>query len=178
MSYFENALECDLVGDIKGAIKYYKLSIDNLESIPEAYLNLIVILIQINYDYGFSSYLIANDIMEEADINETNDYLNHLLDESLETFGNNVELVFWKYYVENYFESFDRQTLLSIIKSEDDSLVPYFLLYINDLMNHISISYHEKIKSLKTELAFKPTFKNKYIRSLIDSAEAKVSFQF
>ena len=170
--YFEIGLEQDLKGSLKGAIENYKLSVENEELIIDAHLNLIVILLEITFDFGVSSDLINNGIYSQEEINEFHDYLNNLIVKSKVLFKSN-EIDLWQYCVKSYFDEFRRDDLLEIIEKDSKNLVPYFQLYIFDLgMDKEIISYSDKVEKLKEQLNSELTFKNKYIISLIEGAES------
>jgi hypothetical protein len=172
MKFFLKAQSFDIQGNVNKAIEYYKLSIEKNEREEEAYSNLIVMLIEINFDYGKSSYLIANNIISEKDIPKLYNLLGSLLLESIEKFQNTNEFIFWKYYCDNFYNNFERKEIIKIIDQNEDILIPYFYLYINDLSEGIkSSNYKNKIIKLKESINEIGTNKNKYIKSLIDSAE-------
>lgn len=170
-TYYKQGLEEDLKGKYKEAIDFYCKSIENEELELDAYLNLIGILIEVSLDFGVSSDLINKGIYTQDELNTWYEYLGLILKKAEISFDSN-EIVFWKYYKENYFTGIDREKIMEIIKKDDLNLVPYFQLYIDDLVNGNEVLlYIHKIEELKILLLERQTIKNRYIRSLIESSE-------
>ena len=169
--YFDIALRKDLNGDVKSAINVYRKSVENEEMNLESHLNLIVILIEITFDHGVGSDLINKKVYDQGELNTLYQYLETLINKTELVFDSN-EVFFWKYYKEKFYEEFNRDKLIEIINIDKDSLIPYFQLYILDLENNSSPElYQHKIVELKQKLERQDTFKNRYIKSLIQSAE-------
>jgi len=172
MYLFNTALDFDIQGNIKQAIKYYTCSIEEGEEIEEAYLNLIVLLIEITFDYGKSLDLIQSNTIKEKNIQDLYILLENVLKTAIKKFPTTNEFLFWKYYCDNFYNDFDRKGITKIIERKEDSLVPYFYLYINDLSNNIPVRHYlDKIIELKKIINESNTHKHKYLKSLIDSAE-------
>jgi hypothetical protein len=169
--FFTQGLNEDLKGNYKNAINLYIKSIEDEELCLEAYLNLIGILIEVSLDYGSSSELVRNQTYTQDELNDLSKYLMSLLVKAETHFSSN-EIVFWKYYKANFFDGLKNDRVKEIIEKDDSNLVPYFQLYIDDLANdNETILYYHKIEELKQFLREKQTIKNKYILSLIESAE-------
>jgi len=169
--YFKLGLHQDLAGNYDSAIDYYIKSVENEEMILDSHLNLIVILIEVVFDYGVSSDLINKGIFSQQDIDKFSDYLNSLLKKT-EILFESSEIMFWKYFIESYYYEVEREKLMDIIDLDPNNLVPYHQLYITDLGLHMDTEcYKTKIDKLKKKLLDQPTIKNKYIFSLINGVE-------
>ena len=171
--FFEKAIEFDMKRDVKQSIEWYQHSIVNNENREEAYSNLIVLLIEINFDYGVNSSLVANNIIKQEEMLDLYKLLNRLLNDAIEKYKNiSNEFEFWKYYCETYYIGYDRNNLLFIIEKNENNLIPYFYLYINDLASSIPTNHYKaKIAELKKILFNIHSSKNRYIKSLLDSSE-------
>jgi len=170
-NFFTQGLDEDIKGNYKNAINLYIRSIEGEELCLEAYLNLIGILVEISLDYGIASELIRNQTYTQEDLNDLSKYLKPLFEKAENHFSSN-EIVFWKYYKESFFDGLENDRVKEIIEKDDSNLVPYFQLYIEDLVNgNETILYYHKIVELKQFLLDKQTIKNKYILSLIEAAE-------
>jgi len=171
INHYDLALEEDLKGNYRGAIDLYSKSIENEELNLDAHLNLIVILIEVVLDYGVTSDLINRGVYQQSEINDLLEYLNSLIQKTEILFDSN-EIRFWRYYKEMFYNGIDSQKVRSIIDQDKECLVPYFQLYISDLESQEDFSaYENEIQRLKELLSEKATIKNKYILSLINSAE-------
>jgi hypothetical protein len=171
--FFEKGLHEDIKGNYKKAIDLYIQSIENEELNLEAYLNLIGILIETSLDFGVSSDLTQRHIYSQVELDNLYKYLGNLLKKA-EIHFHSSEIIFWKYYKENYYKGLSSDQIKDIIKIDDTNLVPYFQLYIDDLSNdNDTLHYHHKIEDLKQHLKEKLTIKNKYVLSLIESAESQ-----
>ncbi len=169
--YFKKAVVSDLAGNRKSAIELYVDSIEHEELVIDAYLNLIGILTEISVDDGIAVDLVRTREFSEKQIIHLISYLPPLMRRAAGHFGSN-EIEFWKYYNENFYSEFERERILTIIEKDPSSLIPYFLLYFQDLSNDADIfSYSSKITELKEALVDQKTIKNKYVLSLIESAE-------
>jgi hypothetical protein len=170
-TFFEQGLHEDIKGDYKKAIDLYVRSIENEELNLEAYLNLIGILIETSLDFGVSSDLIQRRIYSQEELDDLYKYLGNLLKKAEIHFPSS-EIAFWKYYKENYYKGLNSGQVKEIIKIDDTNLVPYFQLYIDDLSNdNDTLHYYHRVEDLKHQLKERLTIKNKYILSLIESAE-------
>lgn len=170
-TYYKQGLEEDIKGNYKEAIDLYFKSVEAEELELDAYLNLIGILIEASLDFGVSSDLINKGVYTQDELNALYESLGLILKKAEISFDSN-EVVFWKYYKENYFTGIDIDKIKEIIKKDDLNLVPYFQLYIDDLVNGNEVLlYTHKIKELKIYLLERQTIKNRYILSLIESAE-------
>jgi hypothetical protein len=162
IDFYKQALSEDIKGNYKGAINSYMRSIEGGESCLEAYLNLIVILIEVSLDYGISSDLLRSKTYTQDELDGLSKYLRPLLEKA----------AFWKYYKENFFDGLLNDRVKEIIEMDNSNLVPYFQLYVDDLVNDNDVLlYYHKIEDLKHSLRDHQTIKNKYILSLIESAE-------
>ncbi|MBB6239874.1 hypothetical protein HDC90_004536 [Pedobacter sp. AK013] len=90
------------------------------------------------------------------------------LDKGLENYPGNLELIFWKQYLSYrlYMTDFSENDCKSLIKQygNENSLVPYFFLYLFDEKSH-----SEKINELRKICKGLPTAKNIYISSFIEN---------
>ncbi|MEM0940479.1 MAG: hypothetical protein AAGI25_11935 [Bacteroidota bacterium] len=169
--YFQLGLNEDLKGNYKAAVDFYIQSVENEEMCLDAHLNLMVILIEVVFDYGVTSNLINKGIYEKSEIDGLFEYLNSLTQKTEILFDSN-EVSFWKYYKEAFYQGLDRKAIVDIINQDKNSLIPYFPLYITDLESQMGVSsYVDQINKLKKALFKSQTIKNKYVLSLIESAE-------
>lgn len=169
--YFEQGLSEDIKGNYRNAVNSYMLSVENEEMNLDAYLNLIGILTEISLDYGVYSDLIEKGIYTQDEMNDLYEYFGILLNKAAIHFDSN-EIPLWKYFKESYFGSLQRDRIQEIIRMEQSNLIPYFLLYLHDLaVDNDVIHYYHKVQELKQLLREKKTIKNRYILSLIESAE-------
>lgn len=179
MSFIDEAIKSDLKGDIREAIELYKKAIKNNEGGEIAYLNLIGILVQINFDYGFFLDLSNKKIIEENEIVAFDRLMDDLINEGIKKFGTTNEFTFWKYYVDNYYKEFSRAELVRIIGLNENEQVPYFHLFFNDVINSVPYKHYEsRILTLEKKLRAEPTIKNKYILSLIESVKENNQIDF
>jgi hypothetical protein len=177
-TFFEQGLREDIIGDYKKAIDLYIQSIENEELKLDAYLNLIGILIEVSLDFGVSADLIQRRIYSQEELDILCKYLDNLLKKAEIHFNTN-EIAFWRYYKENYFKGLCNNQIKEIIKIDDTNLVPYFQLYICDLSSdNDTLHYNQKIEDLTQFLKERLTIKNKYILSLIESAERQKGLEY
>jgi hypothetical protein len=111
-------------------------------------------------------FVIPNNIPDEWSIIGGERY-ELILDKGIQCYPNSVELRFWKRYFSFrlYGEDITEEECIALLDKydSDDSLVPYFFLYLYD-----KAKYKEQRDLLIATCKAQPTAKNLYIQSFND----------
>lgn len=163
----ERALIKEINKNYVEATKSYEDEIaDNITSIlPDSYINLAFLYWSFAFDYfGFD---IPNNIPENYSIIGYDRY-QIVLDLGLSKYPNNLELIFWKKYFQHIIngDDFSFKNCKELLEKygDNESIVPYFFLYLFD-----KEKYKEKKNDLLIACYKTPTAKNNYIKSIIEN---------
>lgn len=157
----EEALINELKENYIKAVEIYEKAIEQKTIVDiDSFINLSFIYWSF-VDYGFSSYYcISNSLRDFGAIR-----YSQILKKGIKLYPNSLELHFWsKYYQHRHLGvEFTETNCLKLIENYDnDSLVPYFFLYLFD-----NKKYKEQRDKLLLECKNLPTAKNRYIISII-----------
>ncbi len=134
------------------------------EFVLDDYINLSFMYWRVASDYGFvTHYGISNTLRDIG-----NKKYADLIEEAIGKYPASLELHFWKRYFPHraYFEDFSQKDCEELIRkySNDESLIPYFFLYLFD---------KKKFKEQRDELLQickeTSTEKYRYIKSIIEN---------
>ena len=158
------ALEKELNKDYIEAVKLYESKLEDCSCVPEEdYINLAFLYWQFAADYGFSSYY---NIPKELRNKGGEKYLE-ILNSALTKYPNSLELKFWEKYFphRHYYDEFPQKDCEQMIAENkgDESLVPYFYLYLFD-----EVKYKSERDKLLELCNATPTAKFNYIKSIIE----------
>lgn len=155
--------------DIKKHLELYSRNIKSSTQSLEDYVNLILILWNACFDYGFESYCITEDIFTEDEISSFPKEIDRLFDKAFSEFPNNQELHFWKIYLDdlsNYSECSHKSDMQVFLKTKDFHL-PYFYLYVQ-----CDITNKKQLEKLKLDLTNeKISYKKHYMLSYLDDIQ-------
>ncbi len=146
------------------AIECYKEEL-NVSSSPD--INLFINLAFLYWSFATEQieFNDPNNIPDELSIIGEKNFLI-IIDNGLENYPDNLELIFWRRYFSYrlYMFDFSENDCKAIIRAHEDqkSLVPYFFLYLFD-----KVKYLEEITELRKICNDLPTAKNIYISSFI-----------
>jgi hypothetical protein len=147
------------------AVKYYEDDIVNNESsiLPDSYINLA--FLYWSFAFELFEFNIPNEVAFDYGIIGGSRY-QKILDLGLNMYPNNLELNFWKRYFQHiiYSEEFSEQDCKNLFEKygDNESIVPYFFLYLFD-----KEKYMEKRNQLIDKCNEYPTAKYIYIKSII-----------
>ena len=160
----EKAINNEIDKKFLEAVKGYEDIIENSsDATPDSFINLA--FLYWCFAFELFEFVIPNDISEYWSNVGGKRFLK-ILELGLEKFPNNIELHFWeKYFLHiSYGKEFSEIACLSLIEKYDreESLVPYFYLYLFD-----KSKYKEQRDELIKETIMTPSAKNLYIKSLL-----------
>lgn len=157
------AINKDINKEYLEAVKCYENEILNsyfLASL-ESYINLAFLY----WSFAFL-FRVPEDTPEDYSIIGGNRY-SKILELGLNNYPNSVELHFWKRYFSHiiYSEEFSVEDCKELIDKyrNNESLVPYFFLYLFDKKK-----YEVEKNKLLDECRKQPTAKNIYIKSILE----------
>ncbi|PKL84569.1 MAG: hypothetical protein CVV22_12400 [Ignavibacteriae bacterium HGW-Ignavibacteriae-1] len=159
------ALKKDIEEDYIEAVKLYEDKILNSsDAIEDDYINLAFLYWVFAADYGFYSYY---NIPEELRAKGEKEYPK-IIKAALNKFPNSLEIKFWERYFphRHLYNEFTQEEIETMIAGHkgDDSLIPYFYLYLFD-----SQKYKEERDKLLKVCEETPNAKFKYIKSIIEN---------
>jgi hypothetical protein len=159
------ALEKEKNEDFVEAVKLYEDRILNCsDSTEDDYINLAFLYWQFAADYGFYCYY---NIPEDLGVKGGEEY-PRIIKEAIDKFPNSLELKFWERYFphRHYYDEFTQEEIEKMIAEHkgDDSLIPYFYLYLFDKEKY------KKERDILLEICEKtPNAKYKYIKAIIEN---------
>ena len=147
------------------AVKLYEDKIlYGSDATEDDYINLAFLYWQFAADYGFYCYY---NIPEELGVKGDKEY-PRIIKEAIDKFPNSLELKFWERYFphRHYFDEFTQEEIEKMIAEHegDDSLIPYFYLYLFDKQKYKK--ERDKLLEICKET---PNAKFKYIRAIIEN---------
>ena len=161
MDILLQANEADVSGNFREAVRLYEDAIKADPSCCEAVVNLSFICWQCT-EPGFS----AHHHLSAEFIDQVSKRKAELLQESQSACGDDPELRFWGLYFD-YMDlgaPIDKECC-DIVRRFPRCLVPYFFLFA---ASH-GHEYREETRELLESCVQNPTFKNRFIRSVIES---------
>jgi hypothetical protein len=162
MKKYVIAIEKDIDKQYNDAAVYYQESINENELNVDVYLNLAFLYWNFQ-DYGFFTYYNISEELAEIGYKK----YPEILKKGLEVFPNNLELHFWDKYFSHilYGEDFTKENCLTLINeyNENESLVPYFFLFLFD-----KVKYKKERDELLEIANDTPTAKNLYVKSILE----------
>jgi hypothetical protein len=164
MTKIELAVTKDIQRSFFEAIELYEEIISAQFAPIDAYINLAFIYWRFGADFGFQA---ANNISNEwRDIGAKK--YSKVISDALKLYPQSRELHFWEKYFphRDYFSDFSSEECLAIIEKYniDESLVPYFFLYLDNPKK-----YSVQRNRLLLQCEKTPTQKNVYIMALLTS---------
>jgi len=159
------ALEKEMNEDFVEAVKLYEEKISNCSDVTEDdYINLAFLYWEFAADYGFFCYY---NIPEVLGIKGDKEY-PRIIKDAIEKFPKSLELKFWKRYFphRHYYDEFTQEEIERMIIEHDgdDSLIPYFYLYLFDKQK-----YKEQRDKLIEICNATPSAKFRYIKAIIEN---------
>jgi len=161
MKNFDCALKKEINEEFIEAVKWYEQELkNNANSSIETYINLAFLYWEFATQYGFITYYkIPDDWRKTGE-----ERYPIIIDKGLKKYPKSVELHFWKRYFRHrlFFEDFTPEECEELIREygDEESLVPYFFLYLFD-----EDKYRKKRDKLRKKCKELPTAKNLYILS-------------
>ena len=159
------ALEKEINEEFVEAVKLYEDKIlYGSDATEDDYINLAFLYWEFAADYGFCFYYsISEDLRNKGD-----EGYPRIIKEAIEKFPNSLELKFWEKYFphRHYFDEFTEEEIEKMIAEHegDDSLIPYFYLYLFDKQK-----YKEERDKLLEICDKIPNAKNRYIKAIIEN---------
>lgn len=150
---------------IRNFLRSYRNRIEEENHSVDDYINLILLLWNASFDYGFESYCINSGIFIAEETSNFPQEVEALFGKAFNEFPDDIELKFWKLYLDdlsNYSECLHRENMLEFLKIKDFYL-PYFYLYVQ--CDHLN---DREIKNLKLILEQeKESYKKNYMLSYL-----------
>lgn len=159
------ALEKEMNEDFVEAVKLYEEIISNCSDVTEDdYINLAFLYWEFAADYGFCFYYnISCDLR-----NKGGKEYPRIIKDAIVEFPNSLELKFWERYFphRHYYDEFTQEEIEKMIVEHkgDDSLIPYFYLYLFDKKK-----YKEQRDKLLEICNATPSAKYRYIKAIIEN---------
>ncbi|NGX85380.1 hypothetical protein [Aequorivita sp. KMM 9714] len=151
--------------NIKESVNLYRNHINHKEHSVDDYINLILLLWNVSFDYGFESYCIAQNVFTQEEILKFPEDTKKLFNDAFQEYPNNNELLFWKIYTDDlsaYSEGVHKEDICDLLNG-DNFLLPYFYFYVQcENLNTKRLS--ELKRSLINE---KDSYKKYYILSYL-----------
>jgi hypothetical protein len=126
MKLFQEAVREDVNRNYVRASELYEMSLERAD-IADAYINLAVLYFQFT-DFGINA---ASGLRTEFIQKAFNSY-DKVIERGIAKFPDNGEMRFWKKYFRfsSLGDELEEEEVLSILRSSNSSLVPYFFLYL------------------------------------------------
>jgi hypothetical protein len=153
--------------NIKEVVIFYEERITLKSMSYDDYINAILLYWSISFDYGLESYCISQNIISNEKLLELPDIVKKLFDESLAKFPNDIELKFWRLYIDeqnSYSEGKNKKEIVDLLKS-NNFILPHFYMYVQ-----FNIIEKKQLVALKKALfKEKDNYKKYYILSYLDN---------
>ncbi|MBI4640130.1 MAG: hypothetical protein HY731_05520 [Candidatus Tectomicrobia bacterium] len=162
MSFVDEAIQKDVEGKVVEAANLYEEILKAGDAPLEVYLNLAVLYWEMT-DYGVNAGLgLSLEFIQRA-----GKRYREVLRKAQEQFSMNPEILFWLLYCDfiTLGEAPFVKQCEQLVKEPHCSLVPYFYLY----MAYNGRKYHQEAMKLLDHCQRRPTTKNCYISSVIQS---------
>ena len=144
------------------AVEHYETDLKNFPSL-ESYINLA--FLYWSFAFELFEFNLPNNISDNWSIVGGNKY-SKTLELGLNNYPNSLELNFWQRYFSHisFGDDFSEDDCKNLIEKYqlDESIIPYFFLYLFD-----KEKYKEKRNELLAGCDKSPTAKNLYIKSIV-----------
>jgi hypothetical protein len=162
MNQFEVAIEMEVKKDYTTAVQVYEEIILDKNPPKDSFINLAFLYWEFAAEFAFADLYNISKTLRAVGGRR----FSLILEKGLLNYPLSTEIHFWAKYFPHrlYFEKFSQNECLEILEEygENESLVPYFYLYLFDKMK-----YEDKRKSLLLEWEMFPTAKYDYIKSIL-----------
>ena len=153
--------------ELKKYVALYRSNLKSNNQSLEDYVNLILILWNTTYDYGFESYCITQEIFTKDEISNFPKEIDVLFNRAFSEFPDNKELQFWKIYFSDlsaYSECSHKTDMEDFLKTKDFYL-PYFYMYVQ-----CGIVNNKQLEKIKLNLTDEnDSYKKHYILSFLSN---------